>query len=137
MVCKNSLSYLYTSSVEYVIPVFMYMLQVSTLCCALSSTSLRLLSQEVAGISFGSQQLEGSCKAAEGKSLSDTSFLSSNVGGPALTKEPYTCERLSQIRGGFRALTQSQQVLKFDFDNPEVRSMYLHVLVTQVCLSTA
>ena len=106
------------------------------LCAVPPSTShLRLLSREVAGLSFGSRQLEGSCKAAEGKSLSDTPSLSSSVGGAALTKEPYTCERLAQIRGGFRALTRGQQVLEFDFDNPEVRSMYLSF--TQIVSSPA
>ena len=82
----------------------------------------RLLSREVAGLSFGSQELEGSCKAAaEGESHLGTTPLAARVSGTTLTREPYTCERLARIRGGFRALTGSHRVLEFDFDNPEVR----------------
>lgn len=38
------------------------------------------------------------------------------------TKEPYTCERLTQIRGGYRPLTKSFVALHFDFCNPEVQT---------------
>lgn len=37
-----------------------------------------------------------------------------------LAREPYTCERLTQIRGGYRPLTRSCVALYFDFCNPEV-----------------
>ena len=57
--------------------------------------------------------LEGSCKVLEGTSGKSSS-------GKELTREPYTCERLTQIRGGYRALTAASPVLQFDFTNPEV-----------------
>ena len=39
-----------------------------------------------------------------------------------LTREPYTCERLTQIRGGYRPLTKSFVALHLDFCNPEVQT---------------
>lgn len=34
--------------------------------------------------------------------------------------EPYTCERLNQVRGGFAQLSEAVAGLEFDFTNPEV-----------------
>ena len=80
----------------------------------------RLISSEVGGILVKPILLEGSCKALEGDDgpLSMASGKSSS--GKELTREPYTCERLTQIRGGYRALTAASPVLQFDFTNPEV-----------------
>ena len=71
------------------------------------------------GLTLGGLILEGSCKTAQGgyrlgatKPLSDVE--------EQLVREPYTCERLTQIRGGYRALTGSCVALQFDFCNPEV-----------------
>ena len=40
--------------------------------------------------------------------------------GKEFTRDPYTCERLTQIRGGYTPLTSAVPVLRFDFTNPEV-----------------
>ena len=37
-----------------------------------------------------------------------------------LTSEPYTCERLSYTRGGYKDLTGSCTALQFDFTDPQV-----------------
>ena len=68
--------------------------------------------------------LEGSCKALGGddEASSTAKRRVQSTSGKALTKEPYTCERLTQIRGGYRALTAAFPVLHFDFTNPEVTS---------------
>ncbi len=69
------------------------------------------------GVRFKDVILEGSCKAKE-RPLEDGC-------GPGhvmewLEREVYTCERLSQIRGGSVSLTAALPVLQFDFNNPEV-----------------
>lgn len=43
-----------------------------------------------------------------------------------LAKEPYTCERLCNIRGGYQQLTSAVIALKFDFLDPEV-CLYVNV----------
>lgn len=72
--------------------------------------------------------LEGSCRASEsdsaltfGPSVSGKK-TSSHKG---LSREPYTCERLTQIRGGYQRLSAAIPVLQFDFTNPEVRKLTL------------
>ena len=49
--------------------------------------------------------------------------------GKELTREPYSCERLTQIRGGYKALTAASPVLQFDFTNPEVESNFILSLI--------
>ena len=73
----------------------------------------------MAGLSLDSVQFEGSCKISEG----DYKLRQSKS---ELTVEPYTCERLRQIRGGYRPLTHSCAVLNFDFTNPEVMLISMH-----------
>ncbi len=68
----------------------------------------------VAGVRVDSVWLEGSCKARE---------ACEGVGGAApgdLEREPYSCERLNHIRGGYTPLTIPQPVLSFDFSRPQV-----------------
>jgi type II protein arginine methyltransferase len=77
----------------------------------------RLVHSEVGGIHVKPTSLEGSCKASEG-ALSVANGRSPS--GKELTREPYTCERLTQIRGDYRALTAASPVLQFDFTYPEV-----------------
>lgn len=74
-----------------------------------------LLSSTIAGVSVESVRLEGSCKNREGPQ--DDKMVSG-----VLEREPYSCERLSHIRGGFTALTLAQPVLCFDFTQPQVSS---------------
>ena len=62
--------------------------------------------------------LEGSCKALDSDSTTD---FGPDVKTPGLTEEPYTCERLTRIRGGYTQLTAAKPVLQFDFTNPEVQ----------------
>ena len=83
----------------------------------------RLICSEVGGILVKPISLEGSCKALEGAlRVAD----SRSPSGKELTREPYTCERLTQIRGGYRALTTASPVLQFDFTNPEVESNFFY-----------
>lgn len=82
----------------------------------------RLLAEEVCGVSFHGIALEGSCKGVcetepAGQVGRGTSVMG-RVSG--LCREPYTCERLNCIRGGYRELTGSCAALKFDFTDPMV-----------------
>ena len=84
----------------------------------------RFVGSEVGGILVKPVLLEGSCKTSErdhelGLGPSVTSARASS--GKELTREPYTCERLTHIRGGYRALTASSPALQFDFNDPEVQ----------------
>ncbi len=82
--------------------------------------NFRLLLKDIGGLSIGDVALEGSCKrACECRVGSDGGR---GGGGGGFTKDPYTCERLTQIRGGYRALTHSCVALQFDFNHPEVVS---------------
>ena len=51
--------------------------------------------------------IRGSCKLSDNQS--------------ELIKEPYTCERLAQIRNGYKLLTTPQEALLFNFSDPEVK----------------
>ena len=83
----------------------------------------RLIRSEVGGILVKPISLEGSCKAPEGAlSIADGRSPS----GKVLIREPYTCERLTQIRGGYRALTAASPMLQFDFTNPEVELNFFY-----------
>ena len=78
-----------------------------------------MLDSEIGGIKVCPAVLEGSCKALDGDSTS-AAVGPPNVKSPELTRDPYTCERLTQIRGGYTRLTTTHPVLRFDFTNPEV-----------------
>ena len=80
----------------------------------------RLLSSEVAGVRFDGVTLEGSCRTVEGEYR--VGRTPTTAASDQLAREPYTCERLTQIRGGYRALTPSCTALHFDFSNPKVIS---------------
>ena len=101
----------------------------------LSSGSLflcRLLSEVVGGLSFHGITLEGSCKSddshmeqTEGAHRGKREGLTWRSRGEKgrvsrLGKEPYTCERLSHIRGGYKSLSDSCTALQFDFTDPQV-----------------
>lgn len=60
--------------------------------------------------------IRGSCKLSDDQS--------------ELIKEPYTCERLTQIRNGYKLLTTPQKALIFNFSDPEVKlnTSCLHIL---------
>ena len=92
----------------------------------------RLLSGVVGGLSFHGVTLEGSCKSDDSH-LEQTRGVhrgkregltgKSGRGGErvsGLAREPYTCERLSHIRGGYKNLTDSCTALQFDFTDPLV-----------------
>ena len=104
----------------------------------------RLVSDEVGGLSFRGIALEGSCKgSSEGTEVGDkwTVEMSNGGGGrradervgrvwrgergrenSGLSKEPYTCERLSSIDGGYSELSRVHRALSLDFSDPEVMS---------------
>ena len=90
---------------------------------------------EVGGVPVQTVVLEGSCKTSDnGSRLTNfgpnrSSFKTSS--DKELSREPYTCERLSQIRGGYRPLTADRPVLEFDFTNPEVCGF---IIVHRECL---
>lgn len=69
----------------------------------------------VAGVCMDSVHFEGSCKAGKGQEGGREGRISEG-----LEREPYSCERLNHIRGGFTPLTVPQPILNFDFTNPEV-----------------
>ena len=50
--------------------------------------------------------LRGSCKLNESKD--------------SLIEEPYSCERLSLIKGSFKYLSTPQVALQFNFNDPQV-----------------
>ena len=74
-----------------------------------------MVASDVGGILVKPVSLEGSCKMESscGRGTKPSS-------GKELTRDPYTCERLTQIRGGYTPLTSPVPVLQFDFTNPEV-----------------
>ena len=59
---------------------------------------------------LSSVTLEGTCQASP----------TSAARQKRLVREPYTCERLCQVRGGFTQLTEAVASMEFDFSNPEV-----------------
>ena len=78
----------------------------------------RLVVNDVGGILVKPVSLEGSCKMESNCGRGVTSAKPSS--SKELTKDPYTCERLTQIRGGYTPLTSPVPVLQFDFTNSEV-----------------
>ena len=66
----------------------------------------RLLNPFLIGFMAGIN-IRGSCKLSDNQS--------------ELIKEPYTCERLAQIRNGYKLLTTPQEALLFNFSDPEVK----------------
>ena len=82
---------------------------------------LRLLCETVGGLNFHGISLEGSCKGQDDSSQEEEEGNQERKRERAgLYPEPYTCERLSSVRGGYRELTGSCAALKFDFTNPQV-----------------
>lgn len=77
----------------------------------------RLLNPLLIGFMAG-LNIRGSCKLSDNQS--------------ELIKEPYTCERLTQIRNGYKLLTTPQEALIFNFSDPEVKlntSCLHHILI--------
>ena len=79
---------------------------------------VRLTCSTVAGICMDYVRLEGSCKARDGGEGQE------GVVSAGLEKEPYSCERLNHIRGGFTPLTTPHPVLHFDFSQPQVHNKW-------------
>ena len=52
-----------------------------------------------------------------------------------LAREPYTCERLNSISGGYRQLSGACPALTIDFTNPLVRNTYQLANLMHVCES--
>lgn len=97
------------------------------------------------GVSFRGVALEGSCKSSKGDQEPEEVGEREMVGemdegrsramclgvrqsekvDAGLEKDPYTCERLSCISGGYSQLSRPQKVLSVDFTNPEVRPLSL------------
>ena len=99
--------------------------QLSSLLCS----PRRLLSEAVGGLSFHDIILEGSCTSEDnsyGRGSAGQEAGQVKSGGERrrkkgrLCREPYTCERLSCIRGGYKGLTGSCAALQFDFTDPLV-----------------
>ena len=103
----------------------------------------RLVSDEVGGgLSFRGIVLEGSCKGSseetevgekwtvEMSNRGEGGRVGERVGrvwrgergreNNGLSKEPYTCERLSSINGGYSELSRVHKALSLDFSDPEV-----------------
>lgn len=85
----------------------------------------RLLLSSVGGVDLAGVVLEGSCRAVAGGNGTRGVRGEAAGGARALGREPYTCERLSCIRGGYRPLTEPRVILQFDFGDPEVRTSSL------------
>lgn len=98
---------------------------------SLLSLSCRFLTREMGGLTLGGLTLEGSCKTAQGEYRLGAAKPHLDM-EEQLVREPYTCERLTQIRGGYRPLTGSYMALQFDFCNPEVRYGTTGLLVSAV-----
>ena len=54
--------------------------------------------------------------------------------GDGLCREPYTCEKLNSIRGGYTALSQGCPALQFDFTDPQVMSFFINHSVMIIIL---
>ena len=100
-----------------------------------------MLSDVVGGLSFRGVTLEGSCKGpsespdrkegegdggGQGEREKQTSRVLRGRGrergrGGGLVKEPYTCERLNCVTGGYTQLSVVHTALSIDFTNPEVQ----------------
>lgn len=83
----------------------------------------RLVAREVGDIVVKPILLEGSCTTLEsvcGRGSGPVVTSTKKSSGKELTREPYTCERLTQMRGGYTPLTTPTPVLQFDFTDPEV-----------------
>ena len=98
----------------------------------------RLIFGAVGGLSFHGITLEGSCKSDDSHMEQTRGVHREKRGGltresrrerervSGLDREPYTCERLSCIRGGYKSLTDSCAALQFDFTDPQASMLYLH-----------
>ena len=99
----------------------------------------RLVSETIGGLSFGGITLEGSCKGSSGATEGEETGMSNGRGRGVvgervgrgwrgergrengLEREPYTCERLSTINGGYFELSRVYKALSLDFNHPEVK----------------
>ena len=109
----------------------------------------RLIFGVVGGLSFHGITLEGSCKSGDSHVEQTRGVHREKRGGltrksgrerervSGLDREPYTCERLSRIRGGYKSLTDSCAALQFDFTDPQVSMLYLHTTIILVCSGSA
>ena len=85
----------------------------------------RLLSSHISGLDLSSVEVEGSDKTSDANGTTAALPLDAQHRGVfPLVHEPYTCERLAQVRGGYLALTGVHKILEFDFSDPEVSSLY-------------
>ena len=123
-----------------------------TSVCVCVCVSSRLTSDVVGGLTFRGVTIEGSCKditseATHGEHSIAAGSLKGREGGgrvlgkrsgekgreSGLTREPYTCERLSCISGGYQQLTDVHSALFIDFTNPEVSfSLFKNFLFNSV-----
>lgn len=81
----------------------------------------RILCNRVCGLDVSSVIVEGSDKTSDTNGTA--AHLSSDAqrrGVTPLVHEPYTCERLTQVREGYKPLTGVHKILEFDFSNPEI-----------------
>ncbi|KAL5493356.1 hypothetical protein EMCRGX_G014525 [Ephydatia muelleri] len=81
----------------------------------------RLLSSHISGLDLSSVEVEGSDKTSDANGTTAALPLDAQHRGVfPLVHEPYTCERLAQVRGGYLALTGVHKILEFDFSDPEI-----------------
>lgn len=94
----------------------------------------RLLFEVVGGLNFHGIKLEGSSKGLiQDSGVQERESARDKCGWEkrerrrkqsgvveGLDREPYTCERLSTIRGGYRQLSSTFAALSIDFTNPLV-----------------
>ena len=107
--------------------------------CVCVCVSSRLTSDVVGDLTFRGVTIEGSCKDITSEATHEEHNIAAGSqkgregGGrvvgkrsgekereSGLTREPYTCERLSCISGGYQQLTDVHPALFIDFTNPEV-----------------
>ena len=80
----------------------------------------RLLKESICGVSFEHTQVEGSCKTSDSSYYPADATRREGATREGLVKEPYTCERLNSVPGGYQVLTDAVKALEFDFTNPQV-----------------
>ena len=123
------------------------------LCVCVRVRAYRLLSDVVCGLSFRGVTIEGSCCNSPNQEQPQTSTepeRGKRGGGRErwrqkrrvkgmlsdLGKEPYTCEQLRSVKGGFKKLSDSSTALAIDFTDPQVRTrtlyMYVYILDVQM-----
>lgn len=85
------------------------------------------MQEAIGGITFAHTCVEGSCKTSDDGyyPAQDSSKKDLGERKDKLVKEPYTCERLMSVPGGYQLLTPVKAALTFDFTNPQVRTAKL------------